>query len=191
MSEALLALRNATRDIHDEFDQSLKIARPDAGQAEYLAFIAAMWGWLKPIEEPLWQAQWPQEIEAAARAQKCGWIARDLAAAGLDATGIAALPLAPAQPLLQTEAQRFGVAYVLEGAQLGSQVLARTLGPRLAPWPAHWLAGYGEQAAQRWLAFRKLAEQRLDCPAARAAAADAARQAFLLLAHWLRERGAA
>jgi heme oxygenase len=116
---------------------------------------------------------------------------RDLAAAGMSEDGIAALPLAQDQPPMRTPAQRFGVAYVLEGAQLGSQVLSRTLGPRLAPWPAHWLAGYGEQASQRWASFRKLAEHHLASESERDDAAHAARCAFRTLSAWFRERGAA
>jgi heme oxygenase len=191
MSEALSALRNATRDIHDDFEQGLKIARPDAGPSEYLQFIGAMWGWLQPFEQALWREGWPAEMEAAQRARKCEWLERDLAAAGMDEGAIAALPRAATQPPLSTAAQRFGVAYVLEGAQLGSQMLSRTLGPRLAPWPAHWLAGYGERASPRWLAFRKLAERHLADAPARDAAADAARRAFCTLSDWFRERGAA
>lgn len=191
MSAALSALRTATRDIHDDFEQGLKLARPDAGQAEYLNFIGAMWGWLRPFEQALWHEAWPAEIEAAQRARKCDWLRRDLAAAGMDDDAIAALPLAPAQPPLANAAQRFGVAYVLEGAQLGSQVLARTLRPRLSPWPAHWLAGYGEQSSQRWLSFRKLAELHLAEDGAREEAAQAARSAFRILSDWFREREAA
>lgn len=191
MPEALSALRNATRDIHDEFEQGLRLARPDAGQAEYLNFIAAMWGWLKPFEQTLWRGNWPADIEAAQRARKSDWLERDLLAAGMDDAAIAALPLSQALPPLETPAQRYGVAYVLEGAQLGSQVLSRTLGPRLAPWPAHWLAGYGEQSSQRWLSFRKLAERDLAGATEREEAAQAARRAFRTLSAWFRERGAA
>ncbi|MBK4736260.1 biliverdin-producing heme oxygenase [Noviherbaspirillum pedocola] len=191
MSEALSALRNATRDIHDEFEQGLKLARPDAGQAEYLNFISAMWGWLKPFEQALWREDWPADIDAAQRARKSDWLRRDLLAAGMDEQAIAALPLLQESPPLDTPAQRYGVAYVLEGAQLGSQLLSRTLGPRLAPWPAHWLAGYGDKASQRWLSFRKLAERDLAGPTEREEAAQAARWAFRTLSSWFRERGAA
>jgi heme oxygenase len=191
MSEALLALRNATRDIHDDFEKGLKLARPDAGKAEYLEFIRAMWGWLHPFEQALWSADWPQDMDAAQRAGKSEWLRRDLEAAGLNSESIAALPLAVEQPPLASSAQRFGLAYVLEGAQLGSQVLSRTLGPRLAPWPAHWLCGYGELASQRWLSFRKLAERQLADAGARDEAADAARRAFGILAKWFREQGVA
>lgn len=191
MSMAMQTLREATRDIHDAFETGLRIAAPDAGRDDYLAFIAAMYGWLQPFEARLWQAGWPAHLEPRLRSSKSAWLEADLRAAGLDDEAIARLPRAPAAVHLDSAAQRIGTAYVLEGAQLGSQLLSRTLKPRLAPWPARWLSGYGEQASGYWLAFRKEAELRLADDAAREEAAAAARAAFSALAGWFRERGAA
>ena len=191
MSTAMLVLREATRAIHDDFETGLKIAAPGAGRDDYLVFIGAMYGWLQPFETQLWQAGWPAHMAPEARSHKSLWLEADLRAAGLDEAAIAQLPRAARSVHLETVAQRIGTAYVLEGAQLGSQLLSRTLGPRLAPWPARWLAGYGEQASIYWLAFRREAELQLADDAARAEAAAAARAAFSTLAQWLRERGTA
>ena len=191
MSSAMQALREATRDIHDDFESGLRIAAPDAGRDDYLVFIGAMYGWLQPFEARLWRSGWPAHLLPEARSGKSAWLEADLRAAGLDDAAIAQLPRADCAMHLDSIAQRIGVAYVLEGAQLGSQLLSRTLKPRLAPWPARWLAGYGEQASAYWLAFRKEAELRLADEAARDEAAAAARAAFGALAGWFRERGAA
>jgi len=125
------------------------------------------------------------------RSHKSAWLEADLRAAGLGDDAIALLPRARIRVHLDSAAQRIGTAYVLEGAQLGSQLLSRTLRPRLAPWPARWLSGYGEQASAYWLAFRKEAELQLADDTARAEAAAAALAAFSALAGWFRERGAA
>jgi heme oxygenase len=191
MSSAMQALREATRDIHDDFETGLGIAASDAGRDDYLVFISAMYGWLQPFEAGLWQAGWPAQLEPEVRSCKRSWLEADLRAAGLDDAAIARLPRAACALQLDSVAQRIGVAYVLEGAQLGSQLLSRTLKPRLAPWPARWLAGYGEQAASYWLAFRRFAELQLADEVARVEAAAAARGAFGGLAGWFRERGAA
>nr|WP_314630269.1 biliverdin-producing heme oxygenase [uncultured Noviherbaspirillum sp.] len=185
------ALRDATRDIHDDFETGLRIAAPDAGRDEYLAFISAMYGWLQPFEARLWEAGWPGHLAPEARSRKAAWLEADLRAAGLDDAAIAQLPRAPVAVHLGSAAQRIGTAYVLEGAQLGSQMLSRTLKPRLDPWPARWLSGYGEQASAYWLAFRKEAELQLAHETQRAEAAAAARAAFAALAGWFRVRGAA
>lgn len=192
MSTAMLALREATRDIHDAFETGLRISAPDAGREDYLVFISAMYGWLQPFEARLWHAGWPAHLDPGARSQKSAWLETDLRAAGLDDMAIAQLPRSDGELLqLDSPAQRIGTAYVLEGAQLGSQLLSRTLKPRLAPWPARWLSGYGEQASAHWLAFRKEAESQLADDAGRAEAAAAARAAFGALAGWFRARGAA
>jgi heme oxygenase len=191
MVSAMQALREATRDIHDDFESGLRIAAPDAGRADYLAFISAMYGWLQPFEARLWQAGWPAHLEPEARSQKAAWLEADLRAAGMDDAAIAQLPRVPVGVHLDSAAQRIGTAYVLEGAQLGSQLLSRTLKPRLAPWPTRWLSGYGEQASAYWLAFRKEAELQLVGETQRAEAAAAARAAFATLANWFRARGAA
>lgn len=187
----MLIMREATRDIHDDFEKGLRVGRPDAGRDDYLNFISAMYGWLRPFEQRLWQAEWPSVLQPSIRGQKSAWLERDLRAAGLDDAAIAALPMAPDALALDTPARRFGVAYVLEGAQLGSQLLARTLKPRLAPWPAHWLAGYGDDASSHWLRFRKEAELALGETEAQAEAGAAAHAAFRSLADWFRARGAA
>jgi len=191
MSTAMQALRDATRPIHDDFENGLRIAAADAGRDDYLLFVSAMYGWLQPFEARLWQAGWPAHIEPEARSRKSAWLESDLRAAGLDDAAIAQLPRAHWAIRLDSAAQRIGAAYVLEGAQLGSQLLSRTLGPRLAPWPARWLSGYGEQGSAYWLAFREEAEIQLADGAARAEAALAARAAFSALATWFRARGAA
>jgi heme oxygenase len=189
MVSAMQALREATRDIHDDFETGLRIAAPDAGRNEYLAFISAMYGWLQPFEEQLWQSGWSAHMDPEARSRKAAWIEADLRTAGLGDEAIAKLPRAPVTVHLTSAAQRIGTAYVLEGAQLGSQLLSRTLKPRLEPWPARWLSGYGEHASAYWLAFRKEAESQLADDAARAEAAAAARAAFSALAGWFREHG--
>lgn len=190
MSSAMQALREATRDIHDDFESGLRIAAPDAGRDDYLVFISAMYGWLQPFEAELWQAGWPAQLGPEARSHKRSWLEADLRAAGLDDAAIARLPRAARTVQIDSVAQRIGTAYVLEGAQLGSQLLSRTLAPRLAPWPARWLAGYGEQAGAYWLGFRKFAELELADEGARVEGGAAARAAFRGLAEWFRERGA-
>ena len=187
----MLIMREATRAIHDDFETGLKVGRPDAGREDYLSFISAMYGWLSPFEARLWQAEWPPTLAAQARGQKSAWLECDLRAAGWDDAAIAALPLAPDTLLLDTPARRFGVAYVMEGAQLGSQLLAKTLKPKLAPWPARWLSGYGENASAYWLSFRKEAELALNDARAQAEAGAAAAAAFRSLADWFQARGAA
>jgi len=187
----LVCLRQATQAIHTAFEHQLKIAKPDAQRQDYCNFIEAMWGWLSPFEQALWEAKWPSEMQADLRNNKREWLREDLRAAGLDDAAISALPLAPCELDLQTPASRFGVAYVLEGSQLGSQVLAKRLGPILAPWPARWLHGYGRDVSVRWRGFLASLENHVCDDVAIAQASHAAQETFVSLQRWFQLRGAA
>lgn len=57
-------------------------------------------------------------------------------------------------PASQRAAFRWGLAYVVEGSQLGGQVLHRRLAKRLAPHPLRYLQGRGgDQSGARWRDF--------------------------------------
>lgn len=187
----IAALRARTAEVHRALDAELHLAQPGATRDTYLAYVAAMWGWLSPFEAALWAPEWPAELEAAERDGKRAWLEADLRASGLDDRGLAVLPRSPLAPPLETPSQRLGVAYVIEGAQLGGRVLLERLGPVLAPLPARWLQGYGPQLGARWAAFRAVVERELDTADKSDDAAAAARVAFEQLARWLRERGVA
>ena len=178
---ALSVLRAATREQHRGLEALLPIARPEADAGTYARYAAAMFGWLAPFEAALWSAPWPGEL-ARGRDAKASWLIEDLAAAGLDPSRV---PRCQHAPPLASEAQRFGVAYVLEGATLGGQSLLRTLGPRLAPWPLRFLRGYGTETGPRFAALLAALEERLATDAARAEAGQAAAEAFGQLAGWL------
>lgn len=190
-SLGLAALRQATHDIHADFESRLKIALPSAQRHDYRLFIEAMWGWLSPFEHILWQAEWPADMYAERRDGKRAWLRHDMLGAGLSDSDIAALPWLPCALDLHSSASRFGVAYVLEGAQLGSQVLLRRLGDRLAPWPTRWLVGYGEACGSNWRQFVQSANHHLADETAASHAAASARATFLSLQTWFIQRGAA
>ena len=150
-------LREATLEIHTTFEQTLKIAGPDAGKVEYLEFVQAMYGWLHPFEQRLWAGAWPAEMDPAHRSGKLDWLRTDLVAA-LGEDGLRQVPVSGYLPPMTTLPERFGTAYVLEGAQLGSRMLAPVLLARLAPLPGNWIKGYGEHAPALWRQFRLSAE---------------------------------
>lgn len=185
---ALEALRGATQHWHQRLESSLAIAHPGAGTTEYLHYLQDLWGWLRPFHAALWDAEWPAELDAPMRGGKLAAIEADLRAAGFAGADIAALPLADFRPDLASPAARFGVAYVIEGAQLGVRVLAKTLAPQLDGWTPQWLQGYGARNGSSWKTFIACAERQLAAPTARETAAKAAEQAFASLAAWFARR---
>lgn len=191
MTDALKALRSATHALHTELDTQLEIAAPGAGKREYLHYLQDLWGWMQPFEDQLWRAAWPQEIEAGSRGGKVAWIEADLRHAGFTTEQIRTLPLAGFRPDLATLAARFGVAYVIEGSQLGTKVLLHRLAPQLEAWTPKWLEGYGANNVKHWRAFLACTETSLTTPESRQEAAQAAAQAFASLAAWCAVRRAA
>lgn len=183
-TSALAEMRRATHSIHEQLEKHLPVAAPGAGKTEYVEYLQDLWGWIQPFEEALWRAPWPPEMQAERRAGKLAWIESDLRDAGFDDAMIASIPVAPFKPDLGSLPARFGLAYVIEGAQLGTRVLSKTLGPRLAPWYPRWLRGYGDENAYRWRAFMESAERSIATEESRKLAAAAAEASFASLADW-------
>jgi heme oxygenase len=182
--------RAATATAHRTLEQKLEIARTDADDATYTRYLAAVIGWLEPLESPLWSGGWPAAVTPTARSGKVAWIEADLRARGMNERDIAALPRQTKLPALDSLAHRFGVAYVVEGAQLGGQTLLRTLGPRLVR-PTRWLEGYGPETGARWRAFLAAVEAHLTTRADAEVAAENARATFAWIDEWFTLRGVA
>lgn len=187
MTSVMLRMREATHAIHEKFDTQLHISHSDAGKQEYLDFICLMWGWLVPFENLLWNQEWPAEIDPASRNGKVRWLEQDILACS---DGEILHPRRSAHvPKMDTLARRFGTAYVIEGAQMGGQVLLKTLGKRMLPGQFRWLEGYGDEVGAKWTRFRKSAEQHLVSEEDIAEAAQAARETFESLEQWFQRAG--
>ncbi|MGZ3182121.1 MAG: biliverdin-producing heme oxygenase [Telluria sp.] len=188
MSDPLTALRQATHASHAGLEAELEIAAPGAGRATYLRYLEDLHGWMRGFDEDLWAADWPAEIDAPARRGKLAWIEQDLRHARMDDGAIAALPASAFRPDLSTAARRFGVAYVLEGAQLGTKVLRQRLRAPLDGWEPRWLEGYGERNGPHWRAFLSALQDHVRTRQEIDEACAAAVATFASLAEWCAER---
>lgn len=188
---ALEVIRAGTRDAHAALEATLEIARADSGEHEYFRYIGAVLGWLEPLEAELWQGHWPAIVTPGERRDKSAWIVSDLRDRGLTHAQVSAIPRCPRVPPLGTAAERFGAAYVVEGAQLGGRALLKELGPRLAPRGVRWLEGYGADTAARWRVFLSALETSLGAEPEARVAAESARRTFAWVHAWFAERGVA
>nr|WP_315253531.1 biliverdin-producing heme oxygenase [uncultured Duganella sp.] len=147
--DVLTALRAATAARHSELDTRTPLAAEAPDLRAYRDHLRLLDAWLAPLQPALADAQPglpPRDYLSLIRA--------DLAHPAL-----AGLPAAPAlQPMplplpqLDDEAYRWGVAYVVEGSQLGGAVLYKRLAERLAPHPLAYLRGAGSPGP-RWQQF--------------------------------------
>ncbi|ABM33544.1 heme oxygenase [Paracidovorax citrulli] len=158
-ADCLGALRDATRTRHERLDAALPIARPGATLDDYIRHASALAAWLQALS-PLLRvlddgaSAWPLDdparrnalrddlTDAAAAPSPC---AAPGAGAAIDAA-FAAFPGRHA-------AVAWGMAYVVEGSQLGGQWLYRRLARPLAPHPLRYLQGSGARTAERWKDF--------------------------------------
>lgn len=164
-SPALAALRAATAAQHAQLDAGLPLARDGATAADYREHLQVLRGWLQACR-PALEATCPGDA-----ALLLGWLAADL---GADEG-----PARPGRTDWASPPAAWGVAYVVQGSQLGGQVLTRRLGDALAPQPLHYLQGRGRDTGAHWQGFLRALHAALgDDARAIAAACDAAVQAF-------------
>lgn len=162
------ALRSATQALHAQLDSQLPLAQPaDATESlhRYHVHLRVLHGWLSDLTPLLQRAGWGLGLLEPLRA--------DLADAGL--TGD---PAGQARPPVETEAAAWGLAYVVEGSQLGGRVLHQRLRSAGVAAPLRYLEGRGAATAAHWKDFLQALRATLVQPADRAAASAAACWAF-------------
>jgi heme oxygenase len=180
VAEVLRPLRTATHALHEALDSQLPIAREDASLADYAAHLRALRPWLESVRHAL----------AASGDAGLGRVAhrteRRLAALALDLEDVGAAPPAatpgtrqgpdagtdPWAGKARDPAFAWGLAYVLEGSQLGGASMFKRLGPRLAPHPMRYFQPIDapEGLAAQWKEFVVQLAAVLRDPAAVAAA---------------------
>jgi len=147
----LEALRRATATRHEQLDSGLPLALPHAGLAEYSMHLQLLRDWMAPMHA--WLERFndgPQGPAGLSAADRMALLEADLLEPGM--TQRAPLPVQP-WPDDASAAYRWGVAYVVEGAQLGGAVLYQRLHEAMAPHPLRYLRGDPAGPGPRWRAF--------------------------------------
>lgn len=143
IADVLRPLRTATHALHEALDSRLPIARDDASLADYAGHLRALRPWLQAVRDALAASGVPGLERIARRTD------RRLAALALDLDDLGASNTSEqgdgldTTPRLAEEAVRdpafaWGLAYVLEGSQLGGMAMHKRLGARLAPHPLRY-----------------------------------------------------
>ncbi|ARP81644.1 hypothetical protein CAL12_13050 [Bordetella genomosp. 8] len=185
-------LKDATRERHERLDGSLRIGAADAGYADYVAYIAALGGWLRPVEDALWARDWPASLHPQARRDKSARIDRDLAAARALGEQVPVAPACDRLPSVgRSRAYDAGVMYVIEGSQLGGRMMAKRLRQAWPDREFHYMDGYGADLGALWKDFTAFLGEALRSQADLDEAVAGARDAFDSLADWLRRQGQA
>lgn len=159
--DALAALRAATSARHERLDSGLPLSGPAPDVRDYATHLTMVRDWLAPLQGWLdGFADGPQTVLPA-----LGRLA--LIDADLNEPGMPPL-CAPSNPRAWPQdasaAYRWGVAYVIEGSQLGGKVLYGKLSERLAPHPLRYLRGAEEGPGPRWRAFMLALKEHVESP---------------------------
>jgi heme oxygenase len=144
-------LRQATADQHARLDRGLAYVLNGQLELErYAGLLAAFYGFYAPLEDELvrWQGAAPADTFRFVR--RATLLARDLKVMGRAPD---AVPKCTAVPALANVNQAAGAIYVIEGACLGGQVIARALMRNLGVAPekgATFFSGDGAHTGARW-----------------------------------------
>ena len=153
----LTLLRERTRPLHDRVEGRLDILSFTRSLDRYQALLQRLYGFYVPVEDvlvPLTAVSRIHGIDYKER-RKSPHIVRDLRAIAPNVR-LQDLPLCTTLPSLNTAEQALGCLYVLEGATLGGQIVARQLRELLGIAPedgAAFYNGYGSETGRQWKAF--------------------------------------
>jgi len=139
-------LRRETRAEHEAIEATLGLDR-DPTLERYREILERFYGFYLPLERELVPLGFSERL-------KTPLLRADLEALGIDPSTVA---LCADIPRPRTQPERFGVCYVLEGATLGGQIIARRLQSSLQIMPhrgGRFFHGYGERTREMWQAFR-------------------------------------
>lgn len=150
-------LRQATRRAHDRIERALPLFDRSLTGGRYVRVLQALYGFYAPLESLCEIEAGPSgaALELKTRT-KAPLLAADLAILGNPQRDIYALPLCRALPKVAKPSQAIGVLYVLEGATLGGEIIARRLRETLGITAVNggsFFACYGGRTREMWTRF--------------------------------------
>ncbi|GKS89148.1 biliverdin-producing heme oxygenase [Acidovorax sp. SUPP2539] len=186
-TDCLSALRRTTKESHAQLDASLPLGRADASLEDYRHHTLALSAWLTALQPHLAALEslvpgFDFARPARLHALHADWLATHAAPPHAkdgfgDTSGCTQEMAAQAFSAFGAPGHAavcWGLAYVVEGSQLGGQFLYQRLAPRLAPHPLRYLQGLGAGTGLRWKHFTRLldthVQSRFDIQAACAGA---------------------
>ena len=155
----LQRLKAETAERHDRLERELDLMHPDLTRAEWVRRVARFYGFYQPWEEAVARAVGGDADLAAMVADRrkiCGW--SGIWRTWTSARARVALPRCRCLPVVETTEQVLGSMYVLEGATLGGQFIARHVEATLGLSGGRgysFFCSYGTATGRMWQAFRR------------------------------------
>ena len=153
----LQLLKDVTRESHRALERQMPLLDAALRQDTYRHMVQQLFTYHRPLEAALLSSSGFAELGITyAERAKTARLARDLEALGLSTRDLEHLHDCENLPSLAHPSHIFGCLYVLEGATLGGQIVARHLQASLgltADCGASYFSGYGVDTGPRWKAF--------------------------------------
>jgi heme oxygenase len=187
-------LQCETAALHLRVEAQLGLLESPLSLARYRQVLEAFYGFYAPLEIGLSRLAAtgpPLGVPLRARARL---IENDLVALGLSTRELTELPRCTELPPLSCREHLAGCLYVLEGACLGGQVIARAVHRQLElskESGASFFVGDADGTAARWRLVLTWLESLVREGARTAQIVATARATFLTLARWLERQGVA
>jgi heme oxygenase len=174
------ALREATQAVHTRLHGHPVLGTVQAGTidlASYRTLLCRLYGFHLAFE-----------AAAGIAPERSLWLAADLRTLGLAEQVVAALPLCPSLPRLDTPHRRLGALYVVEGSTLGGRELSKRLGHlfgRDEPAGRFFFSGRDADTGKSWRAFADALDVAGEDGAVREEMIAAAVETFAAFETWL------
>lgn len=173
--DVLAALRAATSERHERLDSGLPLSGPAPDLNDYAQHLILVRDWLAPLQA--WLDGFDDGPQAVLPAvERLALIDADLNEPCMPPSCTASSPHVWACDA--SVAYRWGVAYVVEGSQLGGKMLYGKLVERLAPHPLRYLYGTSGRPGPRWRDFMEALRAHVATPGDIAQACSGACMAF-------------
>jgi heme oxygenase len=186
-------LKRETAELHQRVEAQLGLMEPGLSIHRYQRVLRTLYGFYAPVEANLVRLTTAGPPLGFPLRARCELIESDLHALGLARRELAGLPRCVDLPPLSCREDLAGCLYVLEGACLGGQVIARALHQQLGLGKgsgASFFIGDAEATSARWILFLTWLEGLVRAGARSEKIVDSACATFLTFARWVERQGA-
>jgi heme oxygenase (biliverdin-IX-beta and delta-forming) len=189
-----IQLKHETAAVHRRLEEQLGLLDPNLSRERYRRVLEAFYGFYLPVETALIRLAKSTPPLGFTLLSRHRLLGRDLVALGATPNDVDALPRCTLLPPLSSPAHLAGCLYVLEGAALGGQIIARALVRHAGMGKetgASFFAGDTVDIGARWRQVLAWLNDVVCLEDSREQTIAAAYATFTTLSRWLEARGAA
>jgi heme oxygenase len=182
----MLRLRAETAAQHEATEQQVDILRNMSSLERYRDMLSRFYGFYAPADKAF-AAHAPGDVQCIS---KTPLLMADLLSLGMNMENIRALPQCAAIPSMESPSSWWGCRYVIEGASLGGQIIAREAAKKGwdASSGASFFIGAGKDIGPNWREFSSELSRNISTQPEQDACVEAASKMFEAFRNWVGKR---